>query len=105
MTQDVLNDDIQEFNMAYLLLAQKMLNRDRDSARFRLKIDDDTADQLLALPARALMDVACSDHPICEMGFDFDQMKTLTDPPRETGLCNIHAAILQARHPLGTDAK
>ncbi|MGL6251740.1 MAG: flagellar transcriptional regulator FlhD, partial [Billgrantia desiderata] len=39
-------DEIQELNLAYLLLAQRLLNDDRAAAMFRLKIDGETADLL-----------------------------------------------------------
>ncbi len=54
MSQTNFLDEIQEINLAYLLLAQRLLDEDREAAMFRLKIDSDVAELIVSLNARQL---------------------------------------------------
>jgi flagellar transcriptional activator FlhD len=49
MEPDPLLEDIQEINLSYLLLMQRLISTDRETAVFRLKIDEEMADLLGSL--------------------------------------------------------
>ena len=54
MDADTVLDEIQDINLTYLLLAQRMLKEDFATALFRLKIDPAMAEVLTSLSARQL---------------------------------------------------
>lgn len=92
-------DEIQELNLAYLLLAQRLLNDDRAAAMFRLKIDDETADLLVSLGAAQLTRLARTNQLLCHFGFEgADQLRQVVDNPRDNGLSQFHASLLMAGH-------
>lgn len=96
---DLLNE-IEELNLAYLLLAQRMLADDRPTAMFRLKIDDEMADLLLSLGARQLAQLARTNQLLCHFGHDgADQLRQVTHNQREQGLSRFHASLLMASRP------
>lgn len=100
MQTSQLTDEIQELNLSYLLLAQRLLSEDRTSAMFRLKIDAATADLLLELNARQLTRLARSNQLLCHFGHEgADQLRQLTDNPRDQGLGPFHASLLMASRP------
>lgn len=97
MTSTSLSEEIQELNLAYLLLAQRLIVADRDEAKFRLKIDDDTADLLKGLNARQLTRLSRTNQLLCHFGHaGAEQLRQVTDNPREQGLASLHAALLMA---------
>jgi flagellar transcriptional activator FlhD len=90
-------DEIQELNLAYLLLAQRLLNEDRAAAMFRLKIDDETADLLHSLGAAQLTRLARTNQLLCHFGFEgAEQLRQVVDNPRDNGLSQFHASLLMA---------
>ncbi|WP_373183566.1 flagellar transcriptional regulator FlhD [Halomonas campaniensis] len=90
-------DEIEELNLAYLLLSQRMLHNDRVSAMFRLKIDDEMADLLLSLGARQLARLARTNQLLCHFGHDSaDRLRQVTENPRDQGLDRFHASLLMA---------
>lgn len=102
MTSTSLSEEIQELNLAYLLLAQRLIVADRDEAKFRLKIDDDTADLLEGLNARQLTRLSRTNQLLCHFGHaGAEQLRQVTENPREQGLASLHAALLMAStsHP------
>ncbi|MGY6564126.1 MAG: flagellar transcriptional regulator FlhD [Halomonadaceae bacterium] len=90
-------DEIQELNLAYLLLAQRLLNDDRAAAMFRLKIDGETADLLLSLGAAQLTRLARTNQLLCHFGFEgAEQLRQVIANPRDNGLSQFHASLLMA---------
>ncbi|RUR29173.1 flagellar transcriptional regulator FlhD [Vreelandella nanhaiensis] len=90
-------DEIQEINLAYLLLAQRLLSEDREAALFRLKIDGDMADLLSTLSARQLTKLARTNQLICRFSQTSAQrLRQLTQNPRDQGLAGLHASLLLA---------
>lgn len=97
MTNADLLDEIEELNLAYLLLAHRMLHKDRTLAMFRLKIDDDMADLLSSLNARQLAQLARTSQLLCHFGHEgAEQLRQVTHNQRDQGLASIHAALRQA---------
>ncbi len=90
-------DEIQEMNLAYLLLAQRLLGEDREAGMFRLKVDADMADLLLSLNARQLTQLARSNQLLCRFGsVSAEHLRQVTHNPRDQGLAGLHASLLLA---------
>lgn len=90
-------DEIREMNLAYLLLAQRLLNNDRAEAMFRLKIDDEMADLLVSLNAQQLSRLAGINQLLCHFGPESAaQLRQVADNPREQGLAHFHSSLLMA---------
>lgn len=97
MKMDSILDEIQDLNLSYLLLVQRLLSEDRASAMFRLKIDDDMADLLMSLSAKQLSQLSRTNQLLCRLSFDdADQLRALTHHRREQGLTQTHASLLLA---------
>lgn len=91
-------DDIQEINLAYLLLAQRLLGEDREAGMLRLKIDPAMADLVTSLNARQLTRLARSNQLMCQLTMESaEQLRQTTDNPRDQGLGGIHASLLLAQ--------
>lgn len=100
MNETSLINEIEDLNLTYLLLAQRMLQTDRPSAMFRLKIDSDMAELLLSLSARQLAKLARSNQLLCRFGYnDAAQLRAVTHHQREQDLSGFHASLLLASYP------
>ncbi|MBZ9574330.1 MULTISPECIES: flagellar transcriptional regulator FlhD [Modicisalibacter] len=97
MPIDSLLSDIQDTNLSYLLLVQRLINEDRPTAMFRLKLSDEMADLLASLSVKQLSQLARSNQLLCRLCFDEpEQLTKLIEDPRDQGLGQIHAALLMA---------
>lgn len=97
MSQTNFLDEIQELNLAYLLLAQRLLDEDRKAAMFRLKIDSDVADLIVTLSSRQLTRLARTSQLLCRFSqMSAERLRQLTDNPRDQGLAGLHASLLLA---------
>lgn len=97
MSEDSLIDEIQDLNLTYLLLAQRMLQSDRASAMFRLKIDNDMAELLLSLSARQLAKLSRTNQLLCRFGYeDAEQLRSVAQQRREHDLTGFHSSLLMA---------
>jgi len=106
MSSTTLVDEIQELNLAYLLLSQRLLAEDRASAMLRLKIDDEQAEVLANLNARQLTRLSRTNQLICHLGIgNAQQLHQITDNPREQGLAHLHSSLLMATSRAPTDAR
>ena len=89
--------EIQELNLTYLMLAQRLLAKDRDMAMFQLQLNEEVADLLLSLSSRQLARLARVDQFLFRLRFDkSQQLSKLTQNEREQGLAQTHAALLLA---------
>lgn len=92
-----LQDEIQELNLTYLLLAQRMIKEDRATAMFRLKIDGEMADLLGSLSTASMTKMARTSQLMFRPCLDSaDQLERMVDHPRGGNLAQAHAAILLA---------
>lgn len=97
MQTNRLTNEIYELNLAYLMLAQRLIHEDRATAMFRLKIDDETAELMSRLNARQLARLAGTSQLLCHFGADSAaQLRQLTQNPREQGLSQFHTALVMA---------
>ncbi|SDK77204.1 flagellar transcriptional activator FlhD [Franzmannia pantelleriensis] len=97
MTTDTILDEIQDLNLSYLLLVQRLLGEDRASAMFRLKLTEEMAELLSTLSAKQLSKLSRTNQLLCRLCYDdADQLRKLTHNQREQGLSQTHAALLMA---------
>ncbi|MFO8044614.1 MAG: flagellar transcriptional regulator FlhD [Halomonas sp.] len=97
MEHSDLMGELEELNLAYLLLAQRLLHADRVSAIFRLKIDEEMADLLLSLSSRQLARLARTNQLLCHFGHEgAERLRQVVDNPRDQGMGGFHASLLMA---------
>ncbi|WP_251978220.1 flagellar transcriptional regulator FlhD [Salinicola avicenniae] len=97
MQSNSLLDDIQDLNLSYLLLVQRLLNEDRESAMFRLDLDAEMADMIAALSIKQLTQLSRTNQLLCHLRVnDASQLQLLLHNPRAQGLAQTHAALLMA---------
>lgn len=92
---DALLSDIQEVNLSYLLLAQRLLRDNFSAAMFRLGFTEDVAAIVLKLSPAQLVKLAASSSLVC--GFrlnDFDILSALTHDVLGGVLQQAHSSIL-----------
>ncbi|WP_192036522.1 flagellar transcriptional regulator FlhD [Halomonas sp. YLGW01] len=95
MINEQLLEEIQDMNLSYLLLAQRLLAEDRAMAMFRLKVDEEMADLLASLSARQLGQLSRTNQLLCHMSLgDANQLKALVNHRRDHGLTHAHASML-----------
>ncbi len=97
MSEEGLINEIQDLNLTYLLLAQRMLQSDRASGMFRLKMNDAMAELLLSLSARQLAKLSRTNQLLCRFGYeDAEQLRSVTHQQREHDLTGFHSSLLMA---------
>ncbi len=92
---NALLQDIQEVNLSYLMLAQRLLRENLAAGMFRLGVTEDVAGILLELSPAQLVRLASSSSLIC--GFrldDYSLLSTLTRDVLEGVLQQAHTTIL-----------
>ena len=96
-------DEIQEINLRYMLLAQRMLREDKAAASYRLGLGRDVADTLADLTPGQILKMAGSGVLLPRFRFD-DQLilNMLANYRADRGMSNTHAAILMAAQPAAT---
>jgi len=97
MTTDTMLDEIRETNLAYLMLAQQMLRKDRTQALYRLGINNDVADIVESLTPGQLVKVAGTNMLMCRFRFD-DKIvwDLITSHGSDVQAKRTHAGILMA---------
>lgn len=94
--------EIKELNLAYLMLAQQMLRDDRETAMFRLGIDDDVATLIEGLSSTRLVRMANSQMLLPSFRFDDSLVAgLLAGEGRDPASASLHAAIIAAGRPPG----
>lgn len=88
---------IREVNLAYIMLAQRMLREDRLVGMFRLGLSAQSADLLATLTLAQTVKLAASDHVLCQCRFDNHTiLSTLTQSGGHVDVTPAHTAILLA---------
>ncbi|MDR2688144.1 MAG: flagellar transcriptional regulator FlhD [Azoarcus sp.] len=89
--------EIRELNLAWLMLAQKMLRADRETALLRLGISRAFADFIDAQSVSRLLRIANSPLLISCFRFDDEQLvRLMAGEGRDAAASTLHAAILAA---------
>jgi len=94
---DQLLAEIREANLAYLMLAQHMIRKDRAQALFRLGLTEEVADVVDGLSPQQLVRVSASPMLMCRFRFD-DEMVwgLLANHGKQSATQSLHAGIVMA---------
>ncbi len=104
MTDEQLSAEIREANLTYLMLAQKLIQRDKAEAQFRLGLSEESADLLAALSPAQLVRIASSPMLLCRFRMDDEVVWSLltnhgTRKVDNDATTRLHASIvLASRH-------
>ncbi len=94
MSQNKTISELQELNLSYLLLVQKLILEDRDIAIFRLKIDEELAELIAGMSIRELTILARQSHSLLQPNLgDVSQLKVILTNKRDTGMQATHLAM------------
>ncbi|MFI5445965.1 flagellar transcriptional regulator FlhD [Polaromonas sp. UC242_47] len=88
-------NEIGDLNLAYLLLAQRLVREDVATAMFRLGLSRELADLLGNLSLSQIVKLAASSLLLCRFRFDdHPVLSTLLNEGKTMALQQAHAAIL-----------
>lgn len=100
-TSNSVLQDIQEINLSYLLLAQRLLREDLATGMYRLGFDEDVAQIILSLSPAQLVKLAGSGSLVCKFRLnDYQLLSSLTQDVLGGSLQQAHATILMAQQPV-----
>src|SRR5690625_2386738 len=94
-SENQLLDDIQEVNLSYLILAQRLLKENKNVGMYRLGISEDVAETLMGLSPAQIVRLASSSSLLC--GFrlnDYQLLHTLSQDVLGGVLQEAHTTIL-----------
>nr|WP_180214360.1 MULTISPECIES: flagellar transcriptional regulator FlhD [unclassified Gilliamella] len=96
---NILDDDvlkcIHHLNLSALLLSQKMIEKDKVMAMYRLGIDEETADILSGLSTSQMLVLSETNQLIFQLRFEnAEMMKKLTEESRVRDIKQMHTGIL-----------
>ncbi|MDF7679586.1 flagellar transcriptional regulator FlhD [Enterobacteriaceae bacterium ESL0689] len=87
--------NIYDINLSYLLLAQRLISKEKASAMFRLGINENMVDTLSQLSLPQMMKLAETNQLVCNFRFNDSQtVEQLTKASRVDDLQQIHTGIL-----------
>ena len=93
--------EIKEVNLAYLLLAQRLLREDKAMGMFRMGISDQLADVIGNLSLAQTVKLAASNQLLCRFRFDDHAvLSSLADKGKSASLAQAHSAIVMASQPV-----
>ncbi|MCE2679464.1 MAG: flagellar transcriptional regulator FlhD [Burkholderiales bacterium] len=99
-----LSSEVRELNVAYLLLAQKMIKNDSLAAQVQLGIPEGVVEKLGSMTFTQALRIASTPMVICAMRFDDAKMwDVMTDERRDQKLARLHTAILSVCQPVLED--
>ena len=99
-TSEMLSE-INEVNLSYLLLAQRLLREDKAMGMFRMGISEELADILAGLTLAKTVKLAASNQMLCRFRFDDHLLlSALADKGRSAVVAHAHSAILMAGQPV-----
>lgn len=94
-TDSSLLSDIQEVNLSYLMLAQRLLRENFAAGMYRLGFDVDVAETVLRLSPIQLVKLSASNTLLCAFRLnDYDLLSTLTQDVLGGVLQQAHSTIL-----------
>jgi flagellar transcriptional activator FlhD len=98
--EQILNE-IRESNMSYLMLAQHMLQADREQALYRLGLSEEVAEIVENLSSAQILKIAASNQLMCRFRFDDQVIWSLLggrgcDKNKTQEVAGVHAAILMS---------
>lgn len=91
------SQELQELNLTYLLLAQRLLTKDKEAAMVQLQLNEEIADLILSSPSLKLTRLAKINQCLFSLRIrDARQLEQLVDNERNRGMTQTHAALLLA---------
>lgn len=103
MVETGTTNEIGDLNLAYLLLAQRLVKEDPATAMFRLGLSRELADLLGNLSLTQIVKLAASSLLLCRFRFDDHPiLSALVDDGKNLALQQAHAAILLSGQQVGT---
>ena len=99
-----ISEEIKEINLAYLLLAQKLVKQDRAAAMFRLGIGCELADLLENMSVTQIVKLAAANLLLCSFRLDDNPMFAAVGQGKDTALQHAHMSILMATRQLQAHA-
>ena len=100
MKMDI-GSEVRELNLSYLMLAQQMLQADREGAMLKLGVGQELAEIIENLSPAQILRMASSDMLLCRFRFDDTLLVgLLANHERGNVATRIHAAILAASKPV-----
>lgn len=98
-------NDIQEVNLSYLMLAQRLLRENYAAGMFRLGFDADVAEVVLSLSPAQLVKLAGSSNLLCQFRLnDYQLLSTLTQDVLGGVLQQAHSTILLSQQSVDQTA-
>jgi flagellar transcriptional activator FlhD len=95
MQIDTYAQNIQNINLSYLMLAQKMIQEDKFAAGFRLGITQEVVESLKELSLNQVIKLASTNQLICKIRIDNENViEHLTKDSRVEALQQIHTGII-----------
>ena len=91
---------IREVNLAYLLLARRLVRRNQVEAMYRLGISRDMSDILGKLSSAQLLKLAAINVVLCTFRFEDHALLSSWINTKRHDLLQLHAAILLAQKPV-----
>ena len=89
---------IQEQNLSYLLLAQKLLQEDKQMGMFRLHFDESMANFILSLATGQLLELSSSGQLITQFSIkNHEQVMRVLSNDRSKGLRQMHTSLMLAQ--------
>lgn len=97
-------NDIQEVNLSYLMLAQRLLRENFAAGMYRLGFDSDVAETVMKLSPAQLVKLASANMVLCQFRLnDYQLLASLTQEVLGGILQQAHTTILMAqRQPAST---
>lgn len=87
--------DIQEVNLSYLMLAQRLLRENFAAGMYRLGFDTDVAEIVMRLSPAQLVKLSASNALVCKFRLnDYDLLSSLTQDVLGGVLQQAHSTIL-----------
>ncbi len=91
VTDNSLLNDIQEVNLSYLMLAQRLLRENFAAGMYRLGFESDVAEIVMRLSPAQLVKLSASNALVCKFRLnDYDLLSSLTQ--------NVLGGVLQQAH-------
>ena len=94
METDVNLSEILDLNLAYLLIAQRLLREDFATGLVRLNFNEEMGRLVLPLNSRQLTRLARSNQVLFRLCLSEDQLAQLTSNGRDQGMAQLHTALL-----------
>ena len=96
-----ITSEIRDVNLAYLLLAQRLVREDRATAMIRLGLSGEMADLVANLSLTQVVKLAASSFLLCRFRLgDHAGLRAMTEDRKELPLKHAHASILMASQQL-----